>query len=190
MLDVGHPICSNNDIYFRHIFPNTRFWYSASLPAQQWNANQGENVPMIAIKVAIKSSNKPKITSGTSGRAERVGLIPQGQCLGWSQWSVVWPLLATRSRSIPDQSHSVTRNEPHMVTRWCLLLSKWGLSLTRLASGPRIMVAYNWARVKANCKIGTTNQKLPPVTKILTLVTKKLPLVTKTNFLPRLLLPY
>ena len=63
---------------------------------------------------------------------------------GWSQWSVVWPLLATRSRSIPDQSHSVTRNEPHMVTRRCLLLSKWGLSLTRLASGPRIMVAYNW----------------------------------------------
>ena len=144
MLDVGHPICSNNDIYFRHIFPNTRFWYSASLPAQQWNANQGENVPMIAIKVAIKSSNKPKITSGTSGRAERVGLIPQRQCLGWSQWSVGWPLLATRSRSIPDQSHSVTRNEPHMVTRWYLLLSKWGLSLTRLASGPRIMVAYNW----------------------------------------------
>ena len=78
MLDVGYPICSNNDIYFRHIFPNTRFWYSAILPAQQWNANQGENVSMIAIKVAIKSSNKPKITSGTSGRAERVGLIPQG----------------------------------------------------------------------------------------------------------------
>ena len=88
MLDVGHPICSNNDIYFRHIFPNTRFWYSASLPAQQWNANQGENVSMIAIKAAIKSSNKPKFTFGTSGRAERVGLIPQGQCLGWSQWSV------------------------------------------------------------------------------------------------------
>ena len=77
-----------------------------------------------------------------------------------------------------------------MVTRWYLLLSKWGLSLTRLASGPRIMVAYNWTRVKANCKIGTTNQKLPPVTKILTLVTKKLPPVTKTNFLSRLLLPY
>ena len=57
----------NNDIYFRHIFPNMRFWYSASLPSQQWNTNQGENVSVIAIKVAIKCYDKPKITYGTSG---------------------------------------------------------------------------------------------------------------------------
>ena len=58
---------AKNDIYFRHIFPNMRFWYSASLPSQQWNTNQGENVSVIAIKVAIKCYDKPKITYGTSG---------------------------------------------------------------------------------------------------------------------------
>ena len=70
----------NNDIYFRHIFPNMRFWYSASLPSQQWNTNQGENVSMIAIKVEIKCYDKPKITSETSGTGlEWWKLVLQGK---------------------------------------------------------------------------------------------------------------
>ena len=46
-------------------------------------------------------------------------------------------MLASESRSIPDQSDSVTRNDPDVAARWCLLLSKGGIKANEVGRGTR-----------------------------------------------------
>ena len=77
-------------------------------------------------------------------------------------------LLAGQSRSIPDQSHSVTRNDPHKVARWCLLSLQWGIKANevggRLALWWHLIGGRVRGRVGGNCKIGAGRQKLVLVT--------------------------